>query len=102
MGRGVWFPEGFGDGAEGGFVRAADLFEAGKIVLAQEVLTCLVHGVEVQAGEAALLGVGGHEWVFLPVDEIGIGTLRRAETGVEIVGCRKDRMDHDRARQDGI
>ena len=69
---------------------------------AQQVLTGLVHGVEVQARKAALPGVGGHERVFLPVDEIGIGTLRRAEAGVEIVGCRKDRVDHDRTGQDGI
>ena len=68
----------------------------------QKVLTGLVHGVEVQAREAALPGVGGHERVFLPVDEIGIGTLRRAEPGVEIVGGRKDRVDHDRTGQDGI
>ena len=69
---------------------------------AQEVLTGLVHRVEIQAREAALPGVGGHERVFLPVDEIGIGTLRRAETGVEILGSRKDRVDHDRTGQDGI
>ena len=69
---------------------------------AQQVLTGLVHGVEVEAGIAALPGVGGHERVFLPVDEIGIGTLRRAEPGVEIVGGRKDRVDHDRTGQDGI
>ena len=68
----------------------------------QKVLTGLVHRVEIQAREAALPGVGGHERVFLPVDEIGIGTLRRAEPGVEIVGGRKDRVDHDRAGQDGI
>ena len=92
----------FARGAEGGFVRAADLFEAGKIVLAQEVLTGLVHGVEVEAGIAALPGIGRHERVFFPVDEVGIGTLRRAESGVEIIGRRKDRMDRDSAGQDGI
>ena len=101
-GRGVRLPESFGDGAEGGFVRAADLFEAREIVLAQEVLAGLVHGVEVEAGIAALPGVGRHERVFFPVDEIGIGTLRRAESGVEIIGRRKDRMDRDSAGQDGI
>ena len=101
-GRGVRFPEGFGDGAEGGLVRAADLFEAGKVMPPQKVLTGLVHGVEVQAREAALPGVGGHERVFLPVDEIGIGTLRRAEAGMEIIGRRKDRMDRDSTGQDGI
>ena len=69
---------------------------------AQQVLTGLVHGLEVQARETALPGVSGHERVFLPVDEIGIGTLRRAEPGVEIVGGRKDRVDHDRTGQDGI
>ena len=68
----------------------------------QEVLTGLVHGVEIQARESALPGVSGYERVFLPVDEIGIGTLRRAEAGVEIVGGRKDRVDHDRTGQDGI
>ena len=101
-GRGVRLPESFGDGAEGGFVRAADLFEAREIVLAQEVLAGLVHGVEVEAGIAALPGVGRHERVFFPVDEVGIGTLRRAESGVEIIGRRKDRMDRDSAGQDGI
>ena len=69
---------------------------------AQEVLAGLVHRVEIQAREAALPGVGGHERVFLPVDEIGIGTLRRAEPGVKILGGRKDRVDHDRTGQDGI
>ena len=69
---------------------------------AQQVLTGLVHRVEIQAREAALPGVGGHERVFLPVDEIGIGTLRCAEAGVEILGGRKDRVDHDRTGQDGI
>ena len=62
----------------------------------QKVLAGLVHGVEVQTGEAALPGEGGHERVFLPVDEIGIGTLRGAEAGVEIVGCRKYPVDHDK------
>ena len=102
IGGGIGFPEGFGDGAEGGFVRAADLFEAGEIMLAQEILTGLVHGVEVEAGIAALPGIGRHERVFFPVDEVGIGTLRRAEAGVEIIGRRKDRMDRDSAGQDGI
>ena len=69
---------------------------------AQEVLTGLVHGVEVQAREAALPGIGRHERVFFAVDEVGVGTLRRAEAGVEIVGGRKDRVDHDRTGQDGI
>ena len=69
---------------------------------AQEVLTGLVHGVEVQVGEAALPGVGGHERVFLTVDKVGIGTLRRTESGVEIIGRRKDRTDRDSAGQDGI
>ena len=69
---------------------------------AQQVLTGLVHRVEIQAREAALPGVGGHERVFLPVNEIGIGTLCRAEAGVEIIGRRKDRMDRDSAGQDGI
>ena len=101
-GGGIGLPEGFGDGAEGGFVRPADLFEAGKIVLAQEVLTGLVHGVEVEAGIAALPGIGRHERVFFAVDEVGVGTLRRAEAGMEIIGRRKDRMDRDSAGQDGI
>ena len=101
-GGGIGLPESFGDGAEGGFVRAADLFEAGKIVLAQEVLTCLVHGAEVEAGIAALPGIGRHERVFFAVDEVGVGTLRRAEAGMEIIGRRKDRMDRDSAGQDGI
>ena len=35
-------------------------------MLAQQVLTGLVHRVEIQAREAALPGVGGHERVFLP------------------------------------
>ena len=47
----VGFPEGFGDGAEGGFVRAADFFEAGEIMRPQEVLTGFVHGVEIEAGK---------------------------------------------------
>ena len=98
----IGLPESFGDGADGGFVRAADLFEAGKIVLAQEVLTCLVHGAEVEAGIAALPGIGRHERVFFAVDEVGIGTLRCAEAGMEIIGRRKDRMDRDSAGQDGI
>ena len=102
IGGSIGLPESFGDGAEGGFVRAADLFEAGKIVLAQEVLTCLVHGAEVEAGIAALPGIGRHERVFFAVDEVGIGTLRRAEAGMEIIGRRKDRMDRDSAGQDGI
>ena len=69
---------------------------------AQQVLTGLVHRVEIQAREAALPRVGGHERVFLPMDEIGIGTLRGAESGMEIVRCRKDRVDHHGAGQDGI
>jgi len=69
---------------------------------AQEVLAGLVHGVEIQFREAALPGVSGHERVFLPVDEIGIGTLRGAETGVKTVGGREDRMNHDGTGQDGI
>ena len=101
-GGGVGFPEGFGDGAKGGFVRAADLFEAGEVVGAEEELTGLVHGVEVQVGEAALPGISGHERVLFPVDEIGVGTLHGAEPGVEIASCRKDRTDRYRAGQDGI
>ena len=69
---------------------------------AEEVSAGFVHGLEIQVGKAALPGVGGHERVFLPMDEIGIGTLRGAESGVEIVSGRKDRMDHDRTGQDGI
>ena len=61
-----------------------------------------VHGVEIQVRVAALPGEGGHERVFLPVDEIGVGTLRSAETGVEIVGYRKYPVDHDGTGQDGI
>ena len=68
----------------------------------QEVLTGLVHGVEIEVGKTALPGVGGHERVFLPMDEIGIGTPRRAEARVEIVGGRKDRVDHHGTGQDGI
>ena len=102
MGGGVGFPEGFGDGAEGGFVRAADFFETGEIVRSQEVSAGLVHGVEIQVGEAALPGIGRHEGVFFPVDEIGVGTLHGAEAGMEIVGDRKDRMDRNGAGQDGI
>ena len=102
MGRGVGLPEGFGDGAEGGFVVAAGFFEAGEVVLSQEVLAGFVHGVEIEAGIAALPGVGGHEGVLLPVDEVGIGTLRGAEAGMEIGRCRKDRMNYDSTGQDGI
>ena len=69
---------------------------------AQEIPAGLVHGVEVQAREAALPGVGGYERVFLPMDEIGIGTLLRAEPGVEIVTGRKDAVDHDGTGQNGI
>ena len=96
MGGNIGFPEGFGDGAEGGFVGAAGLFEAGEVVGPQEVGAGGVHGVEIQVRETALPGEGGHERVFLPVDEIGIGTLRGAEAGVEIVGCRKYPVDHDK------
>ena len=92
----IGFPEGFGDGAEGGFVGPAGLFEAGEVVGAHQVGTGRVHGVEIQVRETALPGEGGHERVFLPVDEIGIGTLRGAEAGVEIVGCRKYPVDHDK------
>lgn len=100
--RGIRLPECLRDGAEGGFVRPADLFEAGEIVRAQEVLTGFVHGFEVEAGVAALPGIGRHERVFFPVDEIGVGTLRRTESGMEIIGRRKDRMNRDSAGQDGI
>ena len=71
-------------------------------MFSQEVLTGFVHGFEVQVGVAALPGISGHERVFFPVDKVGIGTLRRAEPGMEIVGRRKDRMNHDSAGQDGI
>ncbi len=101
-GWGIGLPESFGDGAEGGFVRAADFFEAGKIVRAQEVLAGLVHVFEVEAGIAALPGMGRHERVFFPMDEVGVRTLRRAESGMEIIVRRKDRMDRDSAGQDGI
>ena len=69
---------------------------------AEEVLTSLVHAVEIEVGIAALPGIGRDEGVFLPMDEIGIGTLRRAEAGVEIFGRRKDRMNRHRTGQDGI
>ena len=69
---------------------------------AQEVLAGFVHGFEIQSGIAALPGIGGHERVFLTVDKVGIGTLRRTESGVEIIGRRKDRTDRDSAGQDGI
>ena len=69
---------------------------------AEEVLTGFVHGVEVEAGEAALPGIGRYERVFFAVDEVGVGTLRRTESGMEIIGRRKDRMNRDSAGQDGI
>ena len=69
---------------------------------AQEVLAGFVHGFEVESGIAALPGMGRHERVFFPMDEVGIGTLRRTESGVEIIVRRKDRMDRDSAGQDGI
>ena len=98
----VRFPEGFGDGAKGGFVRAADLFEAGEVMRAEEVLTGFVHRFEIEVGEAALPGAGGQERVFFPVDEVGIGALFRTEAGVEVIRGRKDRVDRDGTRQDGI
>ena len=69
---------------------------------AQEVPTGLVHGFEVEAGVATLPGIGRHERVFFPVDEVGVGTLRRTESGMEIIGRRKDRMNRDSTGQDGI
>ena len=101
-GRGVRLPESFGDGAEGSFVGAADFFEAGKIVRPQEISAGFVHGFEVESGVAALPGIGRHERVFFPVDEVGVGTQRCTEPGMEIIVRRKDRMDRDSAGQDGI
>ena len=69
---------------------------------AEEILAGFVHSGEVEAGEAALPGVGGHEGVFLAVDEVGIGTLHGAEACVKVVGNGKDGMDRDGTRQDGI
>ncbi len=68
----------------------------------EEILTGLVHGFEVEAGVAALPGIGRHERVFFPVDEVGVGAQFRAEPGMEIIGRRKDRTDRDSAGQDGI
>ena len=102
IGGGIGLPESFSDGAEGSFVGAADFFEAGKIVRPQEISAGFVHGFEVESGVAALPGIGRHERVFFPMDEVGIGTLRRTESGVKIIVRRKDRMDRDSAGQDGI
>ena len=61
---------------------------------AQEVLTGLVHGVEVQAGIATLPRPGLQERVLLPMDKIGIFPAAGAKAGVEIIGHRNDFMYH--------
>jgi hypothetical protein len=82
MGRGIGSPEGFVDGADGGFVVSSGFFKARKVVGSQEELTGFVHSVKVQSGIAALPGIGPHEGVFLPVDEVGILAAFGTETGV--------------------
>ena len=41
-------------------------------MFSQEVSAGFVHGFEVEAGVAALPGIGRHEGVFFAVDEVGI------------------------------
>ena len=90
---GVGFPEGFADGADGGFDVGAGLLEAGKVMRPEQILTGFVHGVEIQVGIPALPGIGTHEGVFYPVYEVGIFTPAGAEAGMKIIRHRSDRMD---------
>ena len=61
---------------------------------AKNVLAGLIHCIKIQGGITALPAPGGHERVFLPVNEVGIFTAAGAEAGMEIIGHRNDLMNH--------
>ena len=69
---------------------------------AQQILTGLVHGLEVHLRVAALPGKVSDERVFVPVDEIGIFPAAGAETGMQVIGHGGQQMNHDFPRQNGI
>ena len=61
---------------------------------AKKVLTSFIHCIKIQGGITALPAPGGHEGVFLPVNEVGIFTAACTEPGMEIIGHRNDLMNH--------
>ena len=68
----------------------------------QQILTGFVHGVKIQLRVAALPGIIPQERVLLSVYEIGIFTAPGTETGVQVFGHGRDRMNHYLTGQHGI
>ena len=88
---GICLPAGLGDGADGGLVAAADLFEAAEVVAAKECLGGAVHLIDIQR-EGVEVGIFPHKRVPAAVDEVLVLTLCGVESGVELWIAKRDRM----------